>query len=177
MVFGNTYNIRHLRDTVPQKRIHAMRTPRALTLAAIAKTTRLSAAEVKHFNPALVKRVPAGATIYLRSYVAAFGPDVAFWHRPPSATYMAVLHDLLSLEAAPDEWDDPAFERVLREFERRFAQTKTEEGAVMATALAYTIDDLHDSRRGAIPADFRSSGRIRSLFAEAVLTRTLTTDD
>ena len=57
------------------------------------------------------------------------------------------------------------------------AATKTEEGAVMATALAYTIDDLYDSRRGAILADFRTSERIRSLFAEAVLTRTLTAED
>ena len=171
MVFGNAANVRHLRETVPQRSIYAMRVPRALPLATIARATRMSVDEVKRFNPALVKQVPARATLYLPAYVRTFGPDVSFWHRPATPAYTGVLRDFLSLDATPDEWDQPAFERVLRGFARRFTETKTEEGAVMATVLAYTIQDLYESRRGAILAEFRSSDRIRSLFDEAVLAR------
>jgi hypothetical protein len=171
MVFGNTANVRHLRETVEQQKIYAMRVPRTLPLAAITSSARMSAAEVKRFNPALVRQVPAGATLYLPRYLKAFGRDVSFWHRPPAPDYVEVLRDFLSLDASPAEWDDPAFEQVLRAFAQRFDETRSEEGAVMSTVLAYTIEDLFQSRRGAILAEFRSSDRIRSLFEEAVLAR------
>ena len=37
---------------------------------------------VRRFNPALIRQVPARATLYLPVYVAAFGENVTFWHRP-----------------------------------------------------------------------------------------------
>jgi len=171
MVFGNTFNVAQLRTTLPQTRIHAMRTPRPLTLAEITRATQLSPDEVRRFNPALVKQVPAGANLYLPFHVEAFGRDVSFWHRPASASYAAVLHEFLTLEATPEEWDDQSFEPVLRDFARRFRETGSEEGTVMSTVLAYTIDELYASRRGAILAEFRSSDRIRRLVDEAVLPR------
>ena len=78
-----------------------MRTPRAISLAEIIKRTRLPADEVRRFNPALVDRVPAHATLYLPYYVSEFGADVAFWRRPPSPSYVAVLDDFLRLDAWP----------------------------------------------------------------------------
>ena len=61
MVFGNTFIVRNLIASTPQAPIHAMRTPRAISLAEIMKRTGLSADEVRRFNPALVDRVPAQA--------------------------------------------------------------------------------------------------------------------
>ena len=171
MVFGNTFNVTPVKAAVPQTRIHAMRARRALTLAEITRVTRLSADEVRRFNPALVRQVPAGADLYLPLHVEAFGPDVSFWHRPPSAAYASVLYDFLRLDATPDEWDDRSFEPVLRDFQRRFRDTRTEEGSVMATVLAYTMDDLYAGRRAAILAEFRASERVRRLFDQAVLAR------
>ena len=60
MVFGNTFNVDALIASTPQESIHAMRTPRAMSLAEIVKRTGLAAAEVQRFNPALVARVQAG---------------------------------------------------------------------------------------------------------------------
>ena len=65
-----------------------MRTPRAIALAEIVKRTGLAADQVRRFNPALVDRVPAGATLYLPSYVGEFGPDVTFWRLPASPSYV-----------------------------------------------------------------------------------------
>ena len=76
----------------------------------------LSADEVRRFNPALVERVPAQATLYLPVYVSEFGPDVSFWRRPPSPAYAAVLDDFIRLDAGPERWDDPAFAPVLTDF-------------------------------------------------------------
>ncbi|MGQ0736675.1 MAG: hypothetical protein ACT4QD_23860 [Acidobacteriota bacterium] len=61
-------------------------------------------------------------------------------------------------------WHEASFEPVLQSFRRRFEATGTEEGHVMATAVAYVIGDLRTSRRAAILDDFRSSGRILELF-------------
>jgi hypothetical protein len=171
MVFGNTLNVEQITALVPQEQIHAMRTPRALPLAEIVKVTGLSADEVRRFNPALVKQVPSGATVYLPSYVEAFGPEVSFWHRPSPAAYATLLHDFLRLEATPEQWDDRSFEPVLQDFARRFKETNTEEGAVMSTVLAYTIGEMYSSRRGAILAEYRDSERIQRLFDRAVLAR------
>src|SRR6185295_9246121 len=101
--------------------------------------------EVRGFNPALVDGVPAHATLYLPSYVSEFGLDVAFWRRPPSPSYSAVLDDFMRLDPGPERWDDPTFAPVLTEFRRRFSGTNTEEGAVMATVLAYAMDQAYTS--------------------------------
>ena len=171
MVFGNMINVRQLMAANSQQRIHAMRVPRALRLADITRRTGLSADEIRRFNPALVRQVPARATLYLPTYVKDFGPDVAFWHRPATTAYATVLADFLELESGPERWDDPSFETVLREFQRRFRATNTEEGAVMATALAYVIDETYASERAAILAEFRASGEVQRLFDRAVRER------
>jgi len=171
MVFGNTFNVARLMESTPQVKIFAMRTTRAIPLAEITKRTRLSTDEVRRFNPALTRRVPADATLYLPTYFKEFGRDVSFWHRPPSEAYASVLNDFLRLDAAEAQWDDPAFESVLRTFQKRFAGTKTEEGTVMATVLAYAISETYSSRRGAILAEFRESDEVRQLFQRAVAER------
>jgi hypothetical protein len=102
--------------------------------------------------------------VYLPSYVAEFGPNVSFWHQPPSAEYAAALNDFVRIDASVQRWHEPSFESVLRDFERRFAATNTEEGTVMAATLNYVRDDLRMSRRAAILEDFRTSGRIMDLF-------------
>jgi hypothetical protein len=171
MVFGNTFNVRSVRDSEPQVDIYAMRTSRAIPLAEITRRTRLSADEVRRYNPALLKRVPARGTLYLPTYVKEFGADVTFWHRPPAASYAGVLNDFVRLDAAGDEWDSDAFEATLRAFQKRFAGTRTEEGTIMATVLAYAIDETYSSRRGAILAEFRQSDQVRELFGRAVVER------
>jgi hypothetical protein len=169
MVFGNTFNVRNLMASTPQVPIHAMRPARAIPLDEIIKRTHLSPDEVRRFNPALVDRVPARATLYLPFYVAEFGPDVAFWRHPPSPSYAAVLDDFMRLEAGPERWDDPGFAPVLTEFRRRFSETQTEEGAVMATVLAYAMDQAYTSSRRTLLADYRSSEQVRRLIERGVV--------
>jgi hypothetical protein len=169
MVFGNTFIVRKLITSTPQVQIYAMRTPRAISLAEIMKRTRLSADEVRRFNPALVERVPALTTLYLPDYISEFGPDVAFWRRPPSAAYVAVLDDFMRLDAGPERWDDPAFAPVLTYFKRRFRETNTEEGVVMETVLAYAMDQAYTSSRRAILSEFRSSEQVRRLIERGAL--------
>jgi hypothetical protein len=168
MVFGNTLTVASLMEEIRQEKIYAMRTSRAVPLAEVARRARLSIDEVQRFNPALLKRVPAGATLYLPSYVKEFGRDVAFWHRPPSAAYTEVLDDFIRLDAMEADWDDPGFESTLRAFQKRFAATRTEEGTVMATVIAYTIDETYKSTRGAILAEYRADDEIQQLFDRAV---------
>ena len=169
MVFGNTFNIGRLIASTPQISISAMRTPRPISLAEIVERTRLSADEVRRFNPALVERVPAHATLYLPDYVSEFGSDVAFWRRPPSASYAAVLHDFMRLESGPEQWDDPAFAPVLKNFQRRFRETNTEEGVVMETVLAYAMDQAYTSSRRTLLTEYRNSERVRGLIERGVL--------
>jgi hypothetical protein len=171
MVFGNTLNVRDLLATTPQETIHAMRTTRALPLADIARRTRLSTAELRRYNPALVRQVPARATLFLPTYVKDLGQDVAFWHRPAPASYTALLEEFLDLGATPEQWDDPLFEPVLRAFERRFRATKSEEGDVMATMIRYVMDDAYTGGRGEILAEFRQSDEVRRLFDRAARER------
>ena len=166
MVFGNAANVERIRTGVAQWTIYAMRVPRAFTLIDIARRTRLSTDEVRRYNPALTRRVPAGATLYLPSYVAAFGRDVTFWHRPPSQAYAALLDEFVRLDVPPDEWDSASFDAVLDGFRRRFAATKSEEGTVMATTLVYVMQDRRTSRQAGILADFRTSARILRLFEQ-----------
>jgi hypothetical protein len=169
MVFGNTFIVRNLRAATPQERIYAMRTSRTISLAEIMTRTGLSADEVHRFNPALVARVPAQGTLYLPEYISEFGPDVAFWRRPPSAAYVAVLDDFMRLDAGSERWDDPAFAHVLADFKRRFRETNTEEGIVMATVLAYAMDQAYTSSRRALLSEFRSSGQVRRLIERGML--------
>ena len=164
MVFGNTVNVDMLTSEHPQQQIFAMRAPRSIPLSEITRATGLSVNEVKRFNPALVKQVPARANVYLPSYMAEFGPDVTFWHRPPDAQYSEVLNDFVRVEVGVQRWHEPSFETTLRAFQRRFEASDTEEGSVMATTLAYVISDLRTSRRAAILDDFRTSGSILNLF-------------
>jgi hypothetical protein len=171
MVFGNMSTVRNLMASTTQVPIYAMRVPRAMTLADVVKQTRLSADEIRRFNPALVKRVPAQADLYLPSYNRAFGPDVSFWHRPPNARYTATLDDFLSLDAAPERWDDGTLVPVLRDFAKRFRDTKSEEGTVMATVLSFVIDDAESSGRREILSAFRADGNVHSLFDRALLQR------
>jgi hypothetical protein len=171
MVFGNAQHVRSLRASTRQTKIYAMRTPRAIPLAEITRRTGLSTDEVRRFNPALIKRVPAGATLYLHQYISSFGRDVTFWHRPAASAFTSVLNDFVRLEATAEEWDTPAFEPTMRKYERRFRETKTEEGAVMAVVLAYVRDQSSTSGRRRILSEFRTSEQIRDLFERAVRER------
>ena len=169
MAFGNTFVVRRLTGTIPQAAIHAMRTPRAISLREIVDRTRLSPDEVRRFNPSLADRVPAQGTLYLPVYVSEFGADVAFWHRPPSPSYASVLNDFLHLEAGPERWDDKAFAPVLTEFRRRFRETNTEEGTVMDTVLAYAMDQAYTSGRRELVTEFRNSEQVPVLIRRGVL--------
>ena len=171
MVFGNTLTVAAIKESTPQERIHAMRTRRAIPLAEITKRTRLSADEVRRFNPALLKRVPAGATLYLPTYVKEFGADVTFWHRPATAAYAEVLKEFVQLDATDEQWDQPSFEATLRTFQQRFAATRSEEGTIMATVLEYAIGETYSSERGAILTEYRADPELRRLFERAVVER------
>jgi hypothetical protein len=58
---------------------------------------------------------------------------------------------------------------LLRQFQRRFERSRSEEGTVMATVLAYVADDLYSSRRAAILREYRESPHIAELFERAVV--------
>jgi hypothetical protein len=176
MVFGNMVNVRRLTAEHPQYPIFAMRLSKAVQALDISARTGIKPDEVKRFNPALGARVPAQANLYLPFYVQAFGPDVSFWHRPPTAEYAAALNDFLRLDGGIARWHEASFETTLRTFQDRFEATRTEEGSVMATTLAYVISDLRTSRRAAILEDFRTSGRILDLFKQGVQELGLTID-
>ena len=111
-----------------------------------------------------MRQVPARANLYLPEYVADFGPDVSFWHRPADPGYAAVLDEFIRLDASIEEWHEDRFRSTLEDFRRRFSNTGTEEGAVMATVLSFAIQDLNTSRRASILNEFRHSDRIRRLF-------------
>jgi hypothetical protein len=168
MVFGNTFNVTHLVASIPQEPIHAMRTPRVISLTEIVKRTGLAPAELQRFNPALNVRLQAGGTLYLPYYVSGFGPDVAFWHRPASSSYLTVLDDFMRLDAGAEQWDDPAFAPVLADFRRRFRNTNTEEGAVMDTVLAYVMDQAYTSSRRTLLSDFRRDDKVQRLIERGV---------
>jgi hypothetical protein len=169
MVFGNTSTVTDLMASTPQQPIRAMRTSRALPLREVIARTGLAAADVRRFNPALTERVPAGAMIYLPDHVADFGSDVAFWRSPPSPSYTAVLDDFLRLAPGAERWDDPAFAPVLSDFKRRFSETNTEEGMVMATVLAYAMDQAFASPRRTLLAEYRESAQVRTLIDRGVV--------
>jgi hypothetical protein len=163
LVFGNAATVAELRESNRQKRIFATRVPRDVTLDEVVRRTGVPAAEVRRYNPALVRRVPANANLYLPVAAPGLGRDVSFWHRPANPAFSAALADFIALDANPFDWDGPRIERVLREHQRRFEQTRTEEGTVMATVLAYVIEDARTSRRGRILEEFRHSPRVAHL--------------
>lgn len=171
MIFGNTFNVRRIMETQKQVRIYAMRTTRAIPLTEITRRTKLSADEVRRYNPALIRSVPASATLYLPVHVPAFGTNVTYWHRPAPDAYTEVLSDFMSLDRRPEEWDTEAIVPVLRSYERRFRATRSEEGTVMATVLGYVIQEVLTSGRGAILEKFRSSPDVQEQFERAVLER------
>src|SRR5439155_1237259 len=88
-----------------------------------------------------------GRTLINGDHISEFGSDVAFWRRAASPTYLAVLDDFLHLEPGAERWDDPTFAPVLRDFKRRFRETRTEEGVVMETVLTYVMDQAYTSPR------------------------------
>jgi hypothetical protein len=168
LVFGNMATVTMLRESTTQRKIHAMRTGRAIPIAEITRRTGLSADEVRRYNPALVRQVPRNATLYLPTHIAAFGSDVAFWHRPAPATFTAILADFLALDVPAEYWDEPAFQDTLATFQRRFRQTRTEEGTVMAVTLAYVAEEMRTDRRGPILQEYRTSPRIANLIDEGM---------
>ncbi|TVP58044.1 MAG: hypothetical protein EA351_04580 [Gemmatimonadales bacterium] len=171
MVFGNTYNVTRLTADIPQQPVHAMRAARNLPLADIAQRTGLSVDELRRYNPALVRQVPRGAALYLPFQVDAFGPDIAFWHRPADPDFAAVLTDFLQVDRPLIEWEDPGFAAVLREFRTRFLRTQSEEGIVMATVLAYVIGESYTGARSDILAEFRTDPNILRLVQDAIRER------
>jgi hypothetical protein len=168
MVFGNTINVRKILESQSQTSVYGMRTSRAISLVEITKATRMSADQIRRFNPALTRSVPANATLYLPKHVAAFGRDVSFWHRPANEAFSKALTDFMAIEASPEEWDEPSFMPVLQRFERRFAATQSEEGTIMATMLKYVTSEASTSGRRDILAEFRTSSTIRADFERAV---------
>lgn len=171
MIFGNITNVERIIKMTPQRDIYAMRTPKALTITEISRATSLPADEIRRFNPALTKTVPARSDLYLPRYVSTFGPDVSFWHRPMSAAYAEVLGDFLKLEVPLAEWDSREFDAVLIGFRDRFEATNTEEGSVMAATLTFVLRGQRTSRQGEILAEFRSSDRILRLFDRGKIER------
>lgn len=169
MVFGNGLNVRSSRETIPQERIYAHRARRSFSLEEITRMTGLSSREVKRFNPALVRRVPKGATLYLPEPVEAIGPDVSFWHQPAPSEFAVVLNEFVRIEVPVEEWEEPAFEARLEDFRRRFRGTGTEEGIVMDAVLGYVLQELPATRR--ILAEYRSSDRVQKVFDDAVRVR------
>jgi len=168
MVFGNAAHVQSLESSVRQEAIYAMRAPRSIPIEDVTRVTGLSADEVRRYNPALIRRVPRGANLYLPTYVAQFGEDVSFWHRGADPAFATLLAEFQSLDLHPDFWGDAPFETVLRDYRRRFLETGTEEGAVMATVLAFVIDETFRSTRGRILSDYRTDGQILRLHEQGV---------
>ena len=72
------------------------------------------------------------------------------------------------LDAGAEEWDDPTFAPVLADFRRRFSNTNTEEGAVMATVLAYVMDQTYASSRRTLLIQFRQSEHVQELIERGI---------
>jgi hypothetical protein len=169
MVFGNMVNVTRLTAEYPQSPIFAMRISKSVQALDISARTGIKPDEVKRFNPALGARVPAQANLYLpllRAAVRTRRLVLAVVHR--RRNMQAALNDFLRIDGGIARWHEASFETTLRTFQDRFEATRTEEGSIMATTLAYVISDLRTSRRAAILEDFRTSGRILDLFKRGV---------
>jgi len=173
MVFGNTSTIVEWQTTMPQELVYATRSDRSISLEEITRRTGLPVDEVRRFNPALVQRVPPGANLYLPLRVDDFGDSKAFWHRPASHEYTAVLAEFLGLAEsyAAEDWNDGSAFETLRAFETRFRATDTDEGVIMAIVIGYVVDELAEGRRMKILKDFRSSDRVVRLLERGVRER------
>lgn len=169
MILGNMHTVADLRAAQPQTEIHAMRVTRDVSLSEVVRTTGLSENEVKRYNPALVRRVPKGATLYLPDQIDSFGADVAFWHRPAPAEFDEVLLDFFRLGAPLEEWDAPAFESVLQDYRRRFRATDSEEGRVMDAVLGYVIQEMPLLHRQL--SEYRTDPEIGQLFERGIQLR------
>jgi hypothetical protein len=163
MVFGNEAQVARIRDSTRQDRIHAMRTTRSVPIDEVARRSGLSLDEIRRFNPALVRQVPARATLYLPMHIDDLGRDAAFWHRTANPEFATVMRDFLQLDVASETWHDPSFRPVLEGFRNRFVATRSEEGTVMATALAYTMGELFTGRRAEILAVYRADPHVEAL--------------
>jgi len=173
MIFGNALTIEELEAAVPQEQIFAMRTDRPVPLDEVALLAGLSTDEIRRFNPALVNRVPAGANLYLPSPVDELGRDTTFWHAEPTPEYAAALDEFLRLDErfSADDWHDGTALDTLRDFETRFRETGTEEGAVMATTIAFVLTELSDTRQMDLLAGIRNSEPAQLVREQAVLRR------
>lgn len=169
MVFGNAPTVIRLRESIPQERVYAIRTARALDLPAITRGTGLGEREVKRFNPALFRQVPRGASLYLPEPVAALGEDVSFWHEPIPAAFAEVLDDFVRMDVPVEEWEKPDFEEVLGDYRKRFKATGSEEGRIMDAVLGYVIQELRAGRR--VLADYRASAKVQKAFVAGYLKR------
>jgi hypothetical protein len=169
MVFANAPAVDSLRAAVPQERVYAMRTTRAVTLQEIRRETGLSERDVKRFNPALVRQVPKGATLYLPEPAERFGADVSFWHRPAPPDFEALLEEFVALDAPPEAWEEPRFLEVLSDFRRRFRATASEEGTVMDAVLAYVMQEIPNTHR--VLDQYRTSAKVRQAFEAGVQAR------
>lgn len=163
MVFGNAARIERTIEDTAQARVYAMRTTRAVTLQDIVRRTGLPADEVRRYNPALVKRVPAGATLYLPVFDETFGADVSFWHRDADPAFVALLDEFTAIDAAPSDWATREFATTLRDYSRRFRATDTHEGIVMGTILDYVAREAAGPREE-ILSTYRTSPKILHLF-------------
>ncbi len=166
MVFGNMKTVRDIRAQHEQEPIFAMRTTRDLSVSTLRRATGLSTTELKRFNPALVRRVPRGATVYLPVFNANLGSDVAFWQRPAPPEFDAALYDFLQLSAPLEDWESDAFQQVLETFRERFRATGSEEGIVMDAVLGYVIQEMPLLHRQL--AAYRSDPDIGQLFEQGM---------
>jgi hypothetical protein len=167
MVFGNTFNVRHLIASTPQLSIHAMRVPRAISIAEIIKRTRLPADEVRRFNPALVDRVPAHATLTFRT-VSEFGADVAFWRLPPTRRMLPFL--MTSCASTPVlSGGTIRPSRLSDGLQTSFQRDEHGRRPVMETVLAYAMDQAYTSTRRALVSEFRNSEQVRHLIERGML--------
>jgi len=171
MVFGNVETVVGIRSSMPQEKIYAMRAPRSISIEEVARVSGLSIDEVRRYNPALIRQVPRTANVYLPRYIEAFGEDVTFWNRPADPAFATVLNEFIGMGATPEEWESPAFESVLQRYRRAFLDTGTEEGAVMATVIAFVVEESYRNSRPAILREFRTSDQIIRLFEQGVRER------
>lgn len=168
MVFGNEEQVARIRRENGQERIYAIRVSRNVPMAEVVRRSGLSEDQVRRYNPALIRQVPRSATLYLPMLIEDLGRDVTFWHRPAPAAFQDVFRDFLLLDVPPERWHDVAFRPVLEGYRNRFRATNTEEGTIMATVLAFVMDELYTSPRGAILAEYQADPRVLALIDEGL---------
>jgi hypothetical protein len=172
MIFGNTGRVESLIASEPQADIFATRLRARVSLTRLAAVSGVAVDEIRRYNPSIASQVPARTTVYLPKPVTALGTDVSFWRRAPRASYQSVLSRFVALDAPLETWNSAPFDAVLRRFQQQFAATKTEEGTIMSTMLAYVLSDRQHSREREILEEFAASARISERFDEAQLQRT-----